>query len=77
MQGRLARKLSVQPAQELEKLLVPVPFETLSHDAAFENVECGKQRGRAVPLVVVRKEIGVRSFNLTSRNFVARGGDEV
>jgi hypothetical protein len=49
----------------------------LSHDAAFENVECGKQRGRAVPLVVVRKEIGVRSFNLTSRNFVARGGDEV
>lgn len=54
MQGRLARKLSVQPTQELEKLLVPVSFETLPHDAAFKNVECGKQRGRSVPLVVVR-----------------------
>src|SRR5262245_18201692 len=41
------------PVQETDELLVAMPRHALADHAAVEDIECGKQRGRAVPDVVV------------------------
>jgi hypothetical protein len=46
-------------AQKLEILLMAVARRALTDDRSIENIECGKQRGCAVALVIV-------SYNLTS-----------
>jgi hypothetical protein len=52
--GRADRHLGLDGVEEADKLLVAVPLHVLADDAAVEHVEGGKQRGRAVPLIVVR-----------------------
>ena len=52
--GRADRHLGLDGVEEADKLLVAVPRHVLADDAAVEHVEGGKQRGRAVPLIVVR-----------------------
>ena len=47
------RRLAVEPAQETEELLVPVPLHALADDRAVEHVERREQRRRAVALVIV------------------------
>src|SRR5208283_2274002 len=53
MEGNLLGKLTVQPAQKLEPFLMTMPGMTLANDLAFQHIEGGKQRGRAIALVVV------------------------
>jgi len=44
--------------QEADELLVPVPRLAVSNHLTRRNVQCGKQRCRAVPLVVVGLPFG-------------------
>src|SRR6516162_5268923 len=45
--------LSLDRVQKADELLMPVPLHAAADDLAFEHVEGGKQRGRAVALVVM------------------------
>jgi hypothetical protein len=53
MQGRFAGKLGVESLEKLQELLMTMPGIALADDAAFDDVERGKQRGGPVTLVVV------------------------
>ena len=51
---RLARRgLPVQPLEEAKELLMPVPLVGFPNYLSFGDLECGKQGGRSVALVVV------------------------
>src|SRR5450631_2230890 len=54
MERNLARKLPVQPAEKPQELLMAVPFMALSNHTSAENLQSGKQRGRAVAFIVMR-----------------------
>jgi len=47
------RDLALNPIEEADELLMPVPLHVLGNDRAIEHIERGKQRGRAVPLVIM------------------------
>src|SRR3954466_14962425 len=47
------RYLGLQRVEEADELLVPMALHVLAEHRAFEHVEGGKQRGRAVALVVM------------------------
>ena len=51
--GLAGRHLGVDGVEEADELLVAVALHVLADHGAVEHVEGGKQRGRAVPLVVV------------------------
>ena len=44
----------LDPVQETDEFLMPVALHAAADDLAFEYVEGGEQRGRAVALIVVR-----------------------
>jgi hypothetical protein len=51
---RLARReLPVQPFEETEELLMPVPLVAFPNYLSFGDLRCGKKGGRSVALVVV------------------------
>ena len=52
--GRAGRRLGIDGVEEADELLVAVALHVLADDGAVEHVEGGKQRGRAIPLIVVR-----------------------
>jgi hypothetical protein len=43
----------LDPVEEADELLVPVPRHALADDAAIQDIEGGEQRGRSVPDVIV------------------------
>jgi len=47
------RDLGFDRIEEADELLMPVPLHAAADDLAFEHVEGGKQRGRAIALVVM------------------------
>jgi hypothetical protein len=49
-----AGHLGIDGVEEADELLVAVALHVLADDGAVEHVDGGKQRGRAVPLIVVR-----------------------
>jgi len=51
--GLVLRHLALDEVEETDELLMPVPLHVLSNDRAVEHVECGKQRGRAMALVIM------------------------
>lgn len=53
LQGLLLGRFAVDLLQELQSLGVGVPLLTLTDDLTTEHAECGKQRRRAVALVIV------------------------
>ena len=53
VQRRLVGELFIQAAQELQELLVPMALITLAHDLALQDLQCGKECGRAIAFVVV------------------------
>ena len=53
VQGHLARELTVDAAQEPQKLLVPVTLIAVANDLARQYIERGKQSRRSVSLIVV------------------------
>ena len=48
-------QLSMEPLQKPKKLLRPMARHTLGDDRSVEDVQRGEERGRPVPLVVVRQ----------------------
>ena len=48
-----ARNLAVDGLQEDQELLMPMPWQALADHRAGQHVQRGKQRGRAIALVVV------------------------
>ena len=51
--GLTGRQFGVDGVEKADELLMPVSLHVPADDFAIEHVEGGKQRGRAVPLVVV------------------------
>jgi hypothetical protein len=50
--------LSIDLFEEVQELCRPVALVALADDEARGDIECGKQRGRAVPHVAVRATFG-------------------
>ena len=48
------RHLGLDGVEKADELLMPMTLHVAADDLAVEHVECGEQRRRAVPLVVVR-----------------------
>src|SRR3990172_7332850 len=46
-------RLAVNLAQKAQELILPMTGQASTNNAAIQNIERGKQRGRAVPLIVV------------------------
>src|SRR5215472_5576148 len=61
------RDLSLDRVQKADELLMPVPLHAAADDLAFEHVEGGKQRGRAVALVVMRHRPATARFQRQAR----------
>jgi hypothetical protein len=57
------RRLPLDRVQEAEQFLVPVTLHAAPDHRAVEHVECGKERGRAVALVVVGHGPGAARFH--------------
>lgn len=53
MQVQMGRGVGIDPLEEPDKLLMPVPRHTISDDLAIEHAQGRKERGRAIALVVV------------------------
>ena len=53
MERNLAGEFLVESAQKLEELLMPVPLIALANHLPMQRIQSGKQRRRAVTLVVV------------------------
>ena len=53
MQRLAGRELPVQPLEEAEELLMLVPLVAFPNYFSFGDLECGKQGGRSVALVVL------------------------
>ncbi|AWM29807.1 hypothetical protein AOX55_00004371 (plasmid) [Sinorhizobium fredii CCBAU 25509] len=53
MDRLVGRHLGVDGVEKTDELLMPVTLHVPADDGAVEHVEGGKQRGRAMPLVVV------------------------
>lgn len=51
--GLVLRDFALNAVEETDELLMPVPLHVLGDDRAVEHVECGKQRGRAMALVIM------------------------
>src|ERR1700683_1572921 len=49
----IAREFGIKPAQELQKLLMPVSRMTFANDLALQGIQGGEQGGRPVALVIV------------------------
>ena len=52
------RDLRLDGVEEADELLMAVALHAATDHLAFEHVESGKQRGRAMPLVIVRQGAG-------------------
>ena len=50
--------LRLNPIQKADELLMTVPLHAAADDLAFEHIESGEQRGRAMPLVIMRQGAG-------------------
>ena len=66
-QRGLAGKLLVQPSQKLSEFLVPVPIVALANDLALEDLQSGKERGRAIAFVVVSHSAATAFFKRQAR----------
>ncbi len=51
-------RLAIDETQELQPFLMAMPLHAGGHHAAVQRVECGKQRGGAVSLVIVGHGLG-------------------
>src|SRR6516225_387077 len=51
---QLLRRCPINSFQEFEELLMTVPRHTLADNLAFQDIERGKQRCRAIALVIMR-----------------------
>src|SRR5437764_12075497 len=60
-------KLRVDIIEEADELLMPVALHVATDDGAVENVEGGKQGGRAVALVIVGHSPGAAGLHRQSR----------
>ena len=49
-----AGKLSINPPQKLQKLLMPMSLMKVADDFSLQQIESGEQSGRPVALVIVR-----------------------
>src|SRR3954447_8974896 len=67
MQFPRCRRLAVDLVQEADELLVPVARHALADDLPLEHVERGKQRCRAVTLVVVCHRPAAAALHRQSR----------
>ena len=67
MQGEFFGKLCIQSTQELKKFLVTMAGITRADDTAFHDVESGKQSGRAVSFIIMRKRAAATRFERQSR----------
>ena len=57
MQIEPGRGFAFDLAQELQPLLMTMSWQALADDGAVQRIEGGKQRGRSVALVVMRKRL--------------------
>ncbi len=65
--GLVLRDLVLDPTQKADELLMPVPLHVLGNDCAVEHIERGKQRGRAVPLVIMGHGSGTALLHRQAR----------
>ena len=54
VQWSLAGELTVNTTEKLQELLMAVALMTVADDLALEQIQGGKQRSGAIPLVVMR-----------------------
>src|SRR6266568_1134116 len=62
MHFAVRRRLSLDEAQEAQPFLVPVLAHAGSHHSPVQGIEGGKQRGRAMPLIVVGHGLALAFF---------------
>src|SRR5262245_63448962 len=61
------RHLCFDGVEEADKFLMPVALHVATDDGAIEHIESGKQRGGAMPLVVMGHGAGAARFHRQSR----------
>lgn len=59
MRTEARRDIGLDALEEPKELLMPMARLALGQDLAIGDIECGKQRGGAVPFVVMSEAIGI------------------
>ena len=62
MQGFVFRRFPINLAQKRQPLAVPMMWLTAGNDFAVQNIQCSKQRGGAVTLIIMSHGCGASSL---------------